>query len=86
MVLVKLRQMPPKRTEAIRLDTRDPGLWRDFGQGRHEAELFEAPCERVVMLRPAPCALRLAPGHAGSRLTLANQDGVLLYRETGHLG
>ena len=77
--------------------------------------LFEAPWERVVMLR-------LAPGHAGaaetwprgvelfvvegdlvidgtthragawlrlppcSRLTLASQEGALLYRKTGHLG
>ena len=114
-ILVKLRQMPPEETAAVRLDTRDPALWRDLGQGRQEAVLFEAPWERVVMLR-------LAPGHAGaaetwprgvelfvvegdvaidgtthrpgawlrlppdSRLTLASQEGALLYRKTGHLG
>lgn len=59
VILVKLRQMPPEETEAVRLDTRDPALWRDLGQGRQEAALFDAPWERVVMLR-------LAPGHAGS--------------------
>jgi quercetin dioxygenase-like cupin family protein len=57
-ILVKLRQMPPEETVAVHLDTRDPALWRDLGQGRQEAVLFGAPWERVVMLR-------LAPGHAG---------------------
>ena len=59
VILVKLRQMPAEETEAVRLDTRDPALWRDLGQGRREAPLFDAPWERVVMLR-------LAPGHAGA--------------------
>ncbi len=59
VILVKLRQMPPEETALVRLDTRDPALWRDLGQGRREAVLFDAPWERVVMLR-------LAPGHAGS--------------------
>jgi anti-sigma factor ChrR (cupin superfamily) len=58
-ILVKLRQMPPEETVAVRLNTRDPALWRDLGQGRQEAILFDAPWEHVVMLR-------LAPGHAGS--------------------
>jgi len=62
VILVKLRQMPPEETEAVRLDTRDPALWRDLGQGRREAVLFQAPWERVVMLR-------LAPGHAGAAET-----------------
>lgn len=115
VILVKLRQMPPEETAPVRLDTRDPALWRDLGQGWQEAVLFDAPWERVVMLR-------LAPGHAGavetwprgielfvvegelvidgaahragtwlrlppgSRMTLASQEGALLYRKTGHLG
>ena len=59
VIFVKLRQMPPEETAPARLDTRDPALWRDLGQGRQEAVLFDAPWERVVMLR-------LAPGHAGA--------------------
>ena len=62
VILVKLRQMPPQETAPVRLDTRDPALWRDLGLGRQEAVLFDAPWERVVMLR-------LAPGHAGSAET-----------------
>lgn len=62
VILVKLRQMPPEETVPVRLDTRDPALWRDLGQGRQEAVLFEATWERVVMLR-------LAPGHAGATET-----------------
>ena len=62
VILVKLRQMPPEETTAVRLDTRDPALWRDLGKGRQEAVLFDAPWERVVMLR-------LAPGHAGTTET-----------------
>jgi anti-sigma factor ChrR (cupin superfamily) len=58
-ILVKLRQMPPEETEAVRLDTRDPALWRDAGERRREAVLFDAPWERVAMLR-------LAPGYAGA--------------------
>ena len=59
VILVKLRQMPPEETAPLRLDTRDPALWRDLGQGGQEAVLFDAPWERVVMLR-------LTPGHAGA--------------------
>jgi len=62
VILVKLHQMPPEETEAVRLDTRDPALWRDLGQGRRETVLFQAPWERVVMLR-------LAHGHAGAAET-----------------
>jgi quercetin dioxygenase-like cupin family protein len=36
-ILVKLRQMPPEETVAVRLDTRNPALWRDLGQGRQES-------------------------------------------------
>lgn len=61
-ILVKLRQMPPEEAAPVRLDTRDPALWRDLGPGRREAVLFDAPWERVAMLR-------LAPGHAGSAET-----------------
>ena len=59
VILVKLRQMPPEETAPVRLDTGDPALWRDLGQGRQEAVLFDAPWELVVMLR-------LAPDHAGA--------------------
>ena len=59
VILVKLRQMPPEETAAVRLDTGDPALWRDLGQGRQEAVLFDAPWERRVMLH-------LAPSHAGA--------------------
>ena len=62
VILVKLRQMPPEETAPVRLDTRDPALWHDLGQGRQEAVLFDAAWERVVMLR-------LAPGHEGSAET-----------------
>lgn len=62
VILVKLRQMPPEETAPVRLDTRDPALWRDLGQGRQEAVLFDAPWELVVMLRLAPC-------HAGAAET-----------------
>ena len=50
VILVKLRQMPPEETASVQLDTRDPALWRDLGQGGREAPLFDAPRERVVML------------------------------------
>ena len=42
-ILVRLRQMPPEETVAVRLDTHNPALWRDIGQGRQEAVLFDAP-------------------------------------------
>ncbi|HET7884285.1 MAG TPA: cupin domain-containing protein [Acetobacteraceae bacterium] len=58
-ILVKLRQMPPEETAHVRLDTRDPALWRDAGEGCREAVLFDAPWERVAMLR-------LAPGYTGA--------------------
>ena len=53
-IFVKLRQMPAEETAAVRLDTGDPALWRDRGDGCHEAVLFDASWERVVMLRLAP--------------------------------
>lgn len=53
VIFVKLRQMPPEEKAALRLDTRDPALWRDLGGGRKEAQLFDAPWERVVMQRLA---------------------------------
>ncbi len=62
VILVKLRQMPPQETAFVRVDTRDPAIWRDLGQGRQEAVLFEAPWERVVMLR-------LPPGDQGRQET-----------------
>ncbi|MDE2583573.1 MAG: cupin domain-containing protein [Rhodospirillales bacterium] len=62
VILVKLRQMPPEETEMVRLDTHAAGLWHDIGQGAREALLFDAPWERVAMLR-------LPPGYAGNRET-----------------
>ena len=56
VILVKLRQMPPEETGFVRVDTRDPAVWRDLGHGRGEAVLFEAAWERVVMLRLPPGA------------------------------
>lgn len=62
VIFVKLRQMPPEETVSLRRDTRDAALWHDLGEGREEAVLFDAPWERVVLLR-------LARGHAGGRET-----------------
>ena len=62
VILVKLRQMPPEETQPVRLDTRDPRLWRDLRPGVKEALLFEAPWERVAMLKLAPGC----PSAAGS--------------------
>lgn len=76
VILVKLRQMPPVEAAAVRLDTRNSALWRDLGQGRQEATLFEAPWERVVMQR-------LAPGHAGVIETWPH--GVELFVVAGDL-
>jgi len=58
VLLVKLRQMPPEEVAWVRLDTRDPAVWQDLGEGRQEAVLFDAAWERVVMLR-------LPPDHQG---------------------
>lgn len=57
-ILVKLRQMPPEEAAPVRIDTADPGLWRETVPGREEALLFTAPWEQVDLLR-------LAPGHCG---------------------
>ena len=54
ILFVKLRQMPPEETTALRLDTRDPALWRRTSEGCQEAVLFDAPWERVVLLRIPP--------------------------------
>ena len=76
VIPVKLRQMPPEETAPVRLDTRDPALWRDLGQGWREAVLFDAPWERMVMLH-------LAPGHAGATETWPR--GVELFVVEGDL-
>jgi hypothetical protein len=60
VILVKLRQMPPEEAGLLRLDTRDPAIWHDLGDGLGEAVLFDAAWERVVMLR-------LPPHYQGSR-------------------
>ena len=54
VIFVKLRQMPPEETAPLRLDTRAPALWRETAAGRREAVLFDAPWERVVLLRLLP--------------------------------
>ncbi|GAN78427.1 cupin domain-containing protein [Acidisphaera rubrifaciens] len=75
-ILVKLRQMPPAETAHVRLDTRDPGLWRDLGDGVRGAVLFEAPWETVAMLR-------LPPDHAGATETWPG--GIELFVVEGDL-
>src|SRR5262249_11302450 len=57
-ILVKLRQMPPEETAHVRLNTKDPTLWRDAGERCREVVLFDAPWERVALLR-------LAAGYTG---------------------
>lgn len=58
-ILVKLRQMPPEEAAPVRIDTNDPGLWRETAPGREEALLFAAPWEQVDLVK-------LAPGHEGT--------------------
>ncbi len=58
-IFVKLRQMPPQEAEAVRIDTRDPALWRETGDGVAEAVLFAAPWEEAALVR-------LPPGHEGA--------------------
>ena len=50
-IFVKLRQMPPQETDAVRRDTRDPALWRVLAGGVQEASLFDAVWEQVVLRR-----------------------------------
>lgn len=76
VILVKLRQMPREETRSVRIDTRDPALWRARARGLQECVLFEAPWERVVMLR-------LAPGYAGAAETWPR--GVELFVVEGDL-
>ncbi|BAJ81560.1 MULTISPECIES: cupin domain-containing protein [Acidiphilium] len=52
-ILVKLRQMPPEEAAPVRIDTTDPGLWRERAPGWSEALLFSAPWEQVDMIRLA---------------------------------
>ncbi len=59
VILVKLRQMPPEETLPVRLDTRAAALWRSGATGLDSAVLFEAPWERVDLLRFAPGAANL---------------------------
>lgn len=75
-ILVKLRQMPPQETAHVRLDTRDPALWRDLGGGVRGAVLFDAPWETVAMLR-------LPPGHDGAAETW--EGGIELFVVEGDL-
>ena len=75
-ILVKLRQMPAQETAHVRLDTRDPALWRDLGGGVRGAVLFDAPWETVTMLR-------LPRGHAGAAETWAG--GIELFVVEGDL-
>jgi len=74
IILVKLRQMPEAETHPVRIDTRDPALWHTTKDGVEHATLFEAPWERVDLLR-------LAPGHAVP--TKSFPGGVELFIVTG---
>ncbi len=67
VIFVKLRQMPAQETRPLRVYTRDPALWKSAGPGIELATLFEAPWERVEMLR-------LSRGHGDLRDTWP--DGV----------
>ena len=58
VIFVKLRQMPPQDEVSLRLDARDPANWRRPAEGCEQALLYDAPWERVVMLR-------IAGGYAG---------------------
>ena len=60
VIFVKLRQMPPEETRTLRLDTRDPCRWTSEEPAIERALLFDAPWERVEMLR-------LARGHRALR-------------------
>jgi quercetin dioxygenase-like cupin family protein len=54
VILVKLRQMPPKERASLRVDTNAAPLWHTTAPGRQEAPLFTAPWEEVTMLRLDP--------------------------------
>ncbi len=60
VILVKLRQMPAEDTGFVRIDTRDPSLWRTLDKSVDEAPLFDAPWERVFMRRLGPGATGLS--------------------------
>lgn len=83
VIFVKLRQMPPDEKRHLRLDTHDPALWHPAGPGRDEAQLFDAPWERVVLQR-------LAPGTTGQAETFPRGaeifllDGDLLIEGNAH--
>ncbi len=76
VIFVKLRQMPPQEADAVRVDTRDAASWRDTDAGLAIARLFEAPWERVAMLR-------FAPGHAEPPVTWPH--GIELFVVEGDL-
>lgn len=54
IIFVKLRQMPPQEAASLRVDTNDPALWQTDPSGRAQALLFDAPWERVEMIRLPP--------------------------------
>jgi quercetin dioxygenase-like cupin family protein len=55
-IFVKLRQMPPQEAAALRVDTNNRALWIADPSGRAQAVLFDAPWERVEMIRLPPGA------------------------------
>ena len=51
IIFVKLRQMPPQESASLRVNTNDPALWQTDPSGYAYALLFDAPWERVEMIR-----------------------------------
>ncbi|MFA9216142.1 MAG: cupin domain-containing protein [Sphingomonadaceae bacterium] len=49
-IFVKLMQMSPTETESVRIDTRDPGNWRNDGC-REDCQLFTSGTEAVSLQR-----------------------------------
>ncbi|MEM5389661.1 cupin domain-containing protein [Paraburkholderia phymatum] len=56
IIFVKLRQMHPTDSQRVRIDTRDPAVWRRQGH-REVCPLFLSDTERV-------CLQRISPGEA----------------------
>lgn len=62
-IFVKLMQMEPTETQAVRIDTRDPASWQQLA-GRATCRLFSNGLEQVSLERLAP-GLPVLPGSAG---------------------